>query len=174
MFFKEIVEMGHFRKTQGVSDFGHIPFAVLQQDFCLLQQALGNDLGGRFLGRILDGPVEVVDVDVQLVRKVGGGAQVDAWMVFLDGELAFQQLQKQHGNPPGSIYLLFAQLRGRLHFHGKMQEFKNKVSQHIVLVDIVGLDFIKHLLIHYAQLLHLVVRQFKHMIPGWLKYRILI
>lgn len=72
MFFEEVVEMGHFGKAQGIGNFGHVPFAVLQQDFCLLQHPFGNDLGGGFLGRLFHGPVEVVYVDVQLLRKIGG------------------------------------------------------------------------------------------------------
>ncbi len=53
MLFEEVFEMGDFCKTQCVGDFGHVPFAVLQQDFGLLQDTIGNDLRGRFLNRFL-------------------------------------------------------------------------------------------------------------------------
>lgn len=36
VFFKEVVEMGHFGKTQGISNFRNRPGAVFQQNFCLL------------------------------------------------------------------------------------------------------------------------------------------
>lgn len=61
--------MRQLRKTQRVGDFRHVPLAVLEQYFGLLQNPFGNDLGGGFPGRILHGPVQVVDVDIQLRAK---------------------------------------------------------------------------------------------------------
>lgn len=91
--------MRRLRKTQRVGDFRHVPFAVFQQDFGFLQYPFGNDLGSCFSGSCFYGPVQVVDVDVQLPGKTGGRAQAHPRVVFLDGKLALQQFQEQGGNP---------------------------------------------------------------------------
>ena len=166
--------MRHLCKAQCIGDFGHIPPAVLQQDFCFLQNPFGDDLGGGFFCDGFDRPVQMIDVNVQLLRKFGGRAEVHFRVAFIKWKLALQQFQENCGNALRSIDRLFVGLGGRLHLHGKMQELKNKVSQYIVLVDIVGFDFIKYFLINNAHLLNLLIRQLKHMISGWLKYRILI
>jgi len=124
MLFKEIIEMRHLRKTQCVGDFRHVPLAVLEQYFGLLQNPFGNDLGGGFPGRILHGPVQVVDVDIQLLRKIGGRAQAHPRVVFLDGELPLQQLHEQRRNALRGIYLVPVKIRGGLHFHGEMQQIE--------------------------------------------------
>lgn len=95
-------------------------------------------------------------------------------MVFLDRELALQKFQKQRGNSPRCVYLLLVKLRGWLHFHGKVQEFKKQVAQHIVLVDVIGSEFFKHPLENALNAGHLLVRQFKHMLSIGLENRVLV
>ena len=106
LFFEKVVEMGHLRKAQGICDFRHVPVAVPQHDFCLLKNSFADDLSRRFVGDCFDGPVQVIDVNVQLLCKARGGAESYFRVVFVDGKLPFQQFQKQGGYALRSVKLL--------------------------------------------------------------------
>ena len=71
------------------------------------------------------------------------GAQLDTWMVFFDRELPFQKLHEQRRNALRGVDLLFVEHHRWLHFHGKMQEFKNEVAQYVVFVDVIGIDLLE-------------------------------
>ena len=120
MLFKKVIEMRHFRKAQRIRNFRYVPGAVPQHDFCLLQNPLADDLSRCFVGDCFYRPVQVIDVDVQLLRKTGGCPEAHFRVVFVDGKLAFEQFQKQGGDALRSVYLLFIRWFSRLHFHGKM------------------------------------------------------
>ena len=70
MFFEKIIEMCHFRKAQSIGYFRHIPLALFEHDFGLLQQPLADELGGCFPTGLFDGSIEVIDVDIELSRKI--------------------------------------------------------------------------------------------------------
>lgn len=62
-----------------------------------------NQLGGCFLGNLLDRPVQVVHMDVQQGGEIRSRPELHPLMRFVNGELAFKELQEQRGDPLGSI-----------------------------------------------------------------------
>lgn len=71
MFLEEVIKVRGFSKTQRVSNVRYVPATVLKQNIGFLYQALGDDLGGGFLGSFFHCSVEVIDVDIELIGKIG-------------------------------------------------------------------------------------------------------
>jgi hypothetical protein len=64
VFLEKVIEMSNLGKTQRIRYFGDAPIAVFQQNFGFLQNAFGNDLSSRFHRFFLDGPVQVVNMNI--------------------------------------------------------------------------------------------------------------
>lgn len=70
MFFEKIIEMRYFRKAQSKGYFRHIPLALFEHDFSFLQQPLTDELGGCFPTGFFYGSIEMVNVNIELSRKI--------------------------------------------------------------------------------------------------------
>ena len=73
MFLKEVIEVGHLREAQCVGNVRYAPAALFEQRFRFLQQPIRNQLRRCFTCRFTHGPVQVIDVHVELTGKVRRG-----------------------------------------------------------------------------------------------------
>jgi hypothetical protein len=94
--------------------------------------------------------------------KIGCRSDAHFRVVFVDRELALQQFQKQGGDALRSVERLLVKCGRGLHFRGKVQQFKHEVSQRVVFVQVIGVDFLEDALEDAAYFLCLFVRQLKN------------
>lgn len=143
MLLEEVIEMRHFGKAECVGDLGDIPIGVPQEDFGLLDDALGNKLRSGLLGGGFDGAVEMVHVHVQLPCKIGRRTQPHGRMTVVNGELTLEQFHKEHGDALGSVDGMHFPA-GRLQFQREMHELKNEVPYEIEFILVVGVQLAFH------------------------------
>ena len=92
-------EMGRFFKAEAIADHGDIPVGEFQQGLRFGKHAVSNMFGCGLASDLLNGTVEVVDVNGEVSGIVAGGAKIELLGGGFYGELAFQQFGEDGGNP---------------------------------------------------------------------------
>jgi hypothetical protein len=77
MFLKKVVEVGDFSKTQHISDIRDAQVTATQEDLCFAKDTFRNNLRGSPVHRLFYCPVQMVDMNVQLVRILRCISQAD-------------------------------------------------------------------------------------------------
>jgi len=143
LFFKEVVEMGRLFETQAVADLGNIPICMFEQGFGFAGQSFRDMARGRLACAELDGTVQMIYVDIQLLGKVPGTAEGELLRRGFDGELAFQQLG-EYGRDPCVGILVLVEGFCRLHFQGMVHHLHDVIADEIVFEAIVGAELFQH------------------------------
>ena len=140
---EEIVEMRLVLETKTVPHFRDVHTGMPQHHPCLCRQPFENMLAGRFAGLGFYGPVEVVDMNSQLVGKILGGAQQKALTRQLYRKLAVEQFEKDSRNPRGSIRIR-GPVRQRRQLHGEIDDLDDIGLDQLMLISVVAVQFDLH------------------------------
>src|SRR5262249_5432485 len=103
---KEIIEIVRVFEPQTISDLGNAPVAVQQEGPGLFDDPVGDMFSGSLSGNFFYGPVEMIDMHRQAVGKIDGAPELQRMLMRIDGELAFEQLKKELGDPGVGIDML--------------------------------------------------------------------
>lgn len=93
-FLKKLLKC-HFIKAQRVGYFRNGPGAVPQQHFRFLHNALRDHLSCGLACSFFHCAIEVIDMNVQLRRKIRRRSQLHGLVGVVNWELSLQQLKKQ-------------------------------------------------------------------------------
>lgn len=102
---------------------------------------------------------------ILLIGKIGGRSQLHCNVQIINGKLAFQQFQKKRCYALGGIDLLLFQRLGGLDFQSEVQEFKNLVSNRVILVFVIRIELFCDSLKYFAHNSSFFIGKFKDMHP---------
>ncbi len=103
VFFEKIGEMRHLLEAQGVGNRGDVPLGLFEQDLGFLREPPVDDFGSAPMGRFFERFVQVVDVDVECLRKIVRTSELDGLLLVLDRKLPFEQFDEQSADSRSRI-----------------------------------------------------------------------